>query len=779
MHHPRKSLTLVALLALAPLAFAPRSFAQSDLEKKVATTLGLAEAGSLAQVWNASSSLLEIDGADEDALARAITSAAKTIGPKGRLAAARALIDLSDGATLGHDVLETLQAVLGSEDAELKSAGMTLLGRDVFTRGVLKQVLEVLASNATSELVDPKVRVAAAKSLWARGSTEDRRKAQTTLSAFVRSADRGLRVAGALALAEMNDMEMARVVLREVADEPTLEGRLARAMLDREGDQRVFDRRLQQLLERSGGDAGAFAVLQEVINQVKAIHPQGTQVSDAFLLDHAAKGMLTALDRHTDYFTSSEYQRFFFDLNRDYGGIGAFVNFDQDDDFSVVRPIYSGPAYKLGLRTGDKILEVDSWETRDHTSDEIISRLKGKPGSTVVVKVLRAGWNEARDIPIVRQQIQVPSVNEESLPGKIGYVELVTFGAQASNELKKSISKLLDDGAEAVVLDLRNNTGGLLNEARDIVELFVAGDERVVYTKGRVGPQEEYRTRGRAPFADLPLVVLTNGFSASASEIVAGALQDLNRAKVVGERSYGKGTVQTLLGLDSSPGEPFVDENGNRRFDEWEKYEDKNSNGKYDVGAHVKMTVAKYYLPSGRCPHKDIDPETRKITNPDWGVTPDVVVKFREFEPKEAWKNAELFDLVQKDVFRNYVKEHIGANKELFMQLADGDQGTEARYPGFDELYTKLDTKLSRDDIRRWIRYSVRDEVADLRGRAYPGGRAFADFQEDMQLQEAVRLLMTKLGKDIREVPEYKPVLKIADAGAEAATPTTKRDTRR
>ncbi len=113
------------------------------------------------------------------------------------------------------------------------------------------------------------------------------------------------------------------------------------------------------------------------------------------------------------------------------------------------------------------------------------------------------------------------------------------------------------------------------------------------------------------------------------------------------------------------------------------------------------------------------------------------------------------------------------------MQLADGDQGTEARYPDFDDFYTKLDTKLSRDDIRRWIRYSVRDEVADLRGRAYPGGRAFADFQEDMQLQEAVRLLMTKLGKDIREVAEYKPILKIADASAEVAPTTTKKETRR
>ncbi len=759
------------LLASPLLLLSLTATAQSDLERQVATTLALADQGTLAQAWEAGVALTKLQG-EEEALARAILAGVEKLGGRGRLAAARALADMSDGATLGDKVLAALQPLTESDDADLRIAAMGLLGRDVYTRGTLKQALEVLEKNTTSELVDPKVRVAAAKSMWARGTSELRRIAQRTLSDFVRSTDRSLRVQGALALAEINDFTSAESVLRELKDEPSTEGQLARAFLRLEEDRRVFDRRLTAARAEGapapGASAGgdAFSTLKEVIDQVKALHPQGMAVSDQFLLDHAAKGLLSALDRHTDYFTSEEYQRFFFDLQRDYGGIGAFVNFDQDDDFSIIRPIYSGPAYRVGLKTGDKILAIDGWETRDHTSDAIIARLKGKPDTTVVVRIGRPGWPEPKDFPIARKQIIVPSVNQEMLPGQVGYVELVTFGAQSSVELTESINKLLAKGATSLVLDLRNNTGGLLHEARDVTELFVKGENVVVYTKARPGLREEmpYKTRDRAEFPDIPMTVLTNEFSASASEIVAGALQDYKRATVVGERTYGKGTVQTLLPLDASPAEPFTDENNNRRRDDWEKYEDKNSNGKYDVGAHVKMTVARYYLPLNRCPHKEIDPETGKITNPDWGVTPDKVVKFREFEAKEAWKNAELFDLVTKDVFRTYVRDRMASHKELFLELAEGDKGDLSRYPDFDTFYSGLETKLSKDDIRRWIRFSLRDEVADLRGHAYPGGRAFADYQEDAQLQMAVRVLLEKQGKDIADLPEYKPVLKTAQA---------------
>src|SRR5262249_17463568 len=158
--------------------------------------------------------------------------------------------------------------------------------------------------------------------------------------------------------------------------------------------------------------------------------------------------------------TSDEYQRFIFDLNREYGGIGAFVNFDQDNDFTVIRPIYSGPAYRQGMRSGDKILEVDGWETAGHTSDEIIARLKGRPDTTVVLKVFRFGWQEPETISIVRKEIHVPAVNHTLLPGAIGYLELINFSTNVAAELETALQDVMHKGAVGIVLDVRDNTGG-------------------------------------------------------------------------------------------------------------------------------------------------------------------------------------------------------------------------------------------------------------------------------------------------------------------------------
>jgi carboxyl-terminal processing protease len=747
--------------------------AQCDLEREVARLLSEADQAKLSQVWglgtrvaNVGTGGAEGGEASEEALARAITASAEKLGENGRLAAARALIDLADGGVYGHNILKVLGPVFESESTDTRVAAMSLLGFDAFTRSSLVEALEVLSKNATSELVEPRVRVSAARALWDRGSDKHRAQAKQVLTSFLSSTDPTLRNLGALSLAEINDTSLqVGKVLRELAAEPTLEGRLAKSYLEREEAKRVFDNSLQRALaNRTSFGSDEFKTLREIINQVRARHIDGDRVSEQFLLDNAARGMLEGLDRHTTFFTSEEYAKFFFDLSREYGGIGAFVNFDQDDDFSITRPIYSGPAFRAGLRSGDKILEVDGWETRGHSSDEIIAHLKGTPDTTVNIKVYRAGWTEPKVVPIQRAQIVVPSTNEELLPGGVGYIELVTFGANTLDELRGSIQRMVAAGAKGLVLDLRYNTGGFLTEARDIVELFVPGEQMVVWTEGRNREDREpYVTRDRAEFKDLPVVVLVNKYSASASEIVAGAMQDLERATIVGERTFGKGSVQQLARLRSSPPEPFEDKNGNQMHDDWEPYTDVNKNSKYDAGAHVKMTVSRYFLPSGRCVNKDVDPETGKVLNPDWGVTPHVEVSMRDASGRDAWKNNELFDLAQRDVFRKYVREHMPAHGDLFLKLADGDGGEHTRYPDFDQFYAGLDTKLSKDDIRRSIRIAIREEVADKRGKAYPGTGIHGDVQEDRQLQEGVRALLQKLGQDMSAIPEYQG-LKVADA---------------
>jgi C-terminal peptidase prc len=771
---------LGCLLALGAAAGATAQ----DLDGALGTLLAQTATARVDQLFELGDQLADLapEGnldAFKDALLRRIGSGGDA---KARLAAALALRDLKADTTFGRDVLELLKPVASTGAEDVRAAAMTVLGDDrLFNTRILPDVIKLVDAAAKDELVAPLVRIEAALALWHLGSNETQRgAAKRVLEQFLQSSDRDLRQRGALALAELNiEGGPAWAILRDIQDQPTDTGRRARLYLQREENRRTFEQMLARVVERSGagaggGEASDYAVLSELRRRIRAQHIRGSSVSDQELVEYAAKGMLQGLDPHSTYFTSEEYKRFFFDLNREYGGIGAFVNFDQDGDFSIVRPIYSGPAYSAGLRSGDKILEIDGWETAGHTTDEIIGRLKGKPDTSVELKWFRAGFQEPQAMNITRRQISVPAVNWAMVPGDIGYIELINFSSNISDELQVALNDLVGKGARGIVLDVRNNTGGFLTQSRDVVEQFVAGKKLVVYTEGPAEPRRSYHTSERPrEVCDLPLTVLTNNFSASASEITAGALQDLGRATIIGERSFGKGSVQNLFGLAAEPPEEFKDLNRDDIWQEGEEFTDRNGNGKYDPGAHMKLTVAKYYLPSGRCPHREFDKDGR-IVDPNWGVTPDKVLDLLENKPEDAWKNAAVFALLKKGVFKAYVKQHMDAHQQLFRELAEGDGGDPKRYPDFAAFYQGLDTKLSEDDVRRWLRYEVRDQISDLRGAVYPGQRALGDPQEDAQLQEAVRTILTKLGQDIRAVAAYQNVLKISFDAPTAGEPAPK-----
>ena len=766
MHQPS---FLTHLAFAGALLSIPASIAAQDLELQVEQMLQRADQSPLERVWQIGRQLSEL-GESEETLAQAIGSKLGSVKTNGRLAAAAALQELTDSAEFSDQIFSALEPLLSSDQEDVAAAALALASRDsYFSRGHQDDVQEIIRPMVSSDLTKPGIRIAAAKALWRVGSSEDQTACRTVLQDFVRSTDRSLQIMGALAQAEINVGAggPAWRVLREIANEPTPEGRLARTHILIENQRRSFESLMQQFAEpsnptppASGGSDGDLILLQEVLALVNEAHVRGDQVSKKRMLEEAARGILRSMDKHSTYFSSDEFQKFYFDLNPEYGGIGAFVNFDQDNIFSIVRPIYSGPAYEHNLRSGDKIIEVDGWETTGHTSDEIVSRLKGEPGTSVKVKMFRLGWTEPKDFEIVRRKIQVPSVNHELLPGDVGYVEVITFGAQTAQELVGALLDLKNRGAKGLVLDLRNNTGGYLEIAKDIVGLFVSGRKLVVYTEGRAVPRQEYVTDDRPVLPDMPLAVLINGFSASASEITAGAFQDHKRATIVGERSFGKGSVQSLVGLRTDREEPYQDANNNGQFDDWEEYQDVNGNGKYDIGPRLKLTIAQYFLPSGRLVHKEID-EDGQIINEDWGVTPDKVLPLRDNPVRDRWKEAVIYDLLEQEVFRKYTDEHLSDNEALFVELAEGDAGDSSRYPGFAEFYASLDTMLPEDDVRRWLRYAIRDVVADLRGKAFPGGRAVGDFQEDAQLQEAVRTVLDKLDTDIRTIADYSNVLKI------------------
>ena len=768
-HSLARSCSWLLLATAAVCGCSARPLPAQDLRSQVATVLAQAESAPLPDIYSLSEQLADLaPERNLDAFRNALMAASNNdSNSKLRLCSALALRDLTDDSAFGKDVLQLLAPVAQSSDADVRAASMSVLGEErLFNSRIIDKVRELVEQNTTDELVQPLVRIEAALSLWHIGTNTQRGTAKSVLEQFLRSSDRELRQRGALALADINiEGGEAWAILREIRNQPTEAGRRANLYLKREEDRRQFEQALGNLLRRQGAGGAVeesdYAVLDELRRRIRAQYIRGSGISDDEMIENAAKGMLEGLDKHSTFFTSEEFQRFYFDLNREYGGIGAFVNFDQDGDFSIVRPIYSGPAYESGLRSGDKILEVDGWETAGHTTEEIIRRLKGRPETPVVLKFFRPGFQEPQELTVVRRQISVPSVNWAMVPGDVGYIELINFSSNIAGELQSALMELQRSGAQGIVLDVRNNTGGFLTQARDVVEQFIDGRQLVVYTEGPAEPRRSYYTSERPrEVCTLPMVVLTNRLSASASEITAGAIQDLDRGSIIGQRTFGKGSVQNLFGLATSPEERFEDLNGDMQWQEGEPFVDRNDNGKYDPGAHIKLTVAKYYLPSGRCPHREFDDEGR-IVDPNWGVTPDKELELLEYKPEDAWKNAAVYALLKDGAFRKYVQDHLGEHEQLFRQLAEGDDGDPQRYPDFDEFYNGLETQLSKDDVRRWLRYEVRDKISDLRGAVYPGMRALGDPQEDAQLQEAVRTLLGQLGRDIRSIDAYKNVLKI------------------
>lgn len=741
-----------------------RTAARKDPLKILQAVLSQAEAAPLSSLDLLARQVEEASAGKEDQVATAILES-KAEGPKARVLRARMLMDLA-ADTYAAEVVQILQPVAEKSPKEIRLRALALLGNSILARSsAAPEAAEILLKVLLSPAAPPEVKLAAARSAWAVGDSSTRRKVKKALLPFLQSADPKLRVAGALTLAEMGDISRARSILLQIRDQPTLQGRLARAFLKQdeilrgvEAWKRSFLNFYKgKLLEPQGGPQSKdpLAVVREVMAKIKWGHVEGDKLKVQDLVTAAAKGMCQACDPHTAFITGKEFARFYFDLQRDYGGIGAFVNFDENDVFGITRPIYGGPAYKAGLRSGDKILKIDGWEVPRSPDklEEIISRLKGKPGTKVKVSVYRAGWQAPKDVVITRAKVQVPSVQSQLLPGGVAYVELITFARNSALEVDKAIQRMAAKGANSVILDLRNNTGGYLQTAVEIADLFLPPGKLVVYSKGRITPIERHFTRrpARVP-AKWPMVILVNDRTASASEILSGCLKYYGRAILVGKRTYGKGSVQQLFPLRSMPDDGFDDANHNFRHDEWEKVtKDYNHNGKFDYGPRLKLTIAYYYLPNDTCINRRYASDGRLIDR--GGIEPDEVV---EMAVIPGWKWEEIFDLMKKGVFRKYVSEHLPKYKDLFMKLALGDRRDWKQYPDFEKFYESLGSHLDKDDVRLWIRVAVREAVADIRGKAFPGGRILGDYQEDLQLQTALKKILAERKVDWHGIAAYR-----------------------
>ena len=346
----------------------------------------------------------------------------------------------------------------------------------------------------------------------------------------------------------------------------------------------------------------------DVLELIKENYVEGTESQK--LIYGAAHGMVQQLDDFSQFMEPDLYKRVKSDTEGEFGGIGIRVDV-REGWITVVTPLPNTPAYRAGLYPGDKIIKIEGEGTKDMIIDEAIKRLRGAPGTKVNITTAReaddkdADWIQ-RDVALVRELIKTEAVRHKMLDGKVGYIKLVDFTGHVVEDVNKAMEALRAQGMEALVIDVRYNPGGLLSASVDISKLFVDGGRMIVYTKGRKPENyQEFRAGSKAPFPSLPVVVLVNRYSASASEILAGALQDNKRAVIIGERTFGKASVQSMIPLS-----------------------DKSA---------LRLTIAKYYTPSGKSIHRDAKGE-------NGGISPDIEIKVdRETETALIKQSEELF----------------------------------------------------------------------------------------------------------------------------------------
>jgi carboxyl-terminal processing protease len=339
-----------------------------------------------------------------------------------------------------------------------------------------------------------------------------------------------------------------------------------------------------------------------VLERVRNDYVDGGKLSYQDLIHGALKGMLNTLDPHSEFMEPSKYEDLKKDTQGEFGGVGIVISV-KDNFLTVVAPMEDTPGFKAGILSGDRIIKIDGKSTEKFVLQDAVKKLRGEPGTDVAITLLRPATGAVKEYKLTRAHIKVDTIKD--INGKrefplsennVGYIRVMQFGEHTAPDLEDALDKLENRGMESLVLDLRGNPGGLLDQAVKVAEKFLPRGQLVVSTEGRDAKQRsEYRATGRDKHTHLPIVVLVNSGSASASEIVAGCLQDATavgacRAIVVGEATFGKGSVQSILPLQD--------------------------------GSALRLTTAKYYTPSHKVIHEK-------------GIMPDIVVPMTAEEEQD------------------------------------------------------------------------------------------------------------------------------------------------
>ena len=343
------------------------------------------------------------------------------------------------------------------------------------------------------------------------------------------------------------------------------------------------------ILIGKGGDRIGYAsetyedlqIFAEVLAQVKKHYVEETQTKD--LVHGALRGMLASLDPHSSFMTQDMFKEMQVETKGEFGGLGIQIGV-KNNRLTVIAPIEDTPAFTAGIQAGDVITKVDETPTKDLTLMEAVQRMRGARGTSVNLTVEREGTENPLDFTLTRDIIKIQSVRSKLLEGNLGYVRINQFQESTAEDLTREIETLVPKDIQGLIIDLRNNPGGLLTAAVGVSEQFLDSGRLVVSIQGRNGKKDEYRARTTSKNYEYPMIVLVNHGSASASEIVAAAMQDWGKAVIIGTTTFGKGSVQTILPLSD--------------------------------GSGLRLTTAKYYTPNGKSIHSI-------------GVQPDIVIDLK------------------------------------------------------------------------------------------------------------------------------------------------------
>jgi len=453
------------------------------------------------------------------------------------------------------------------------------------------------------------------------------------------------------------------------------------------------------------------------------------------LLDSAIDGMLDETDPHTVYFTRDEFEKFTSNTKGEFGGLGISID-KRGDYITVVSPIEGTPAFRMGIIAGDKIVKVDGESVVGIDTSESIKLMRGQPGTHVVITILRPGVDGELEFEIVRDIIKIDSIPYAfKTENGVGYIRVSQFNANTTMEFRENLDKLEGEGIRGLLIDLRSNPGGLLGEAVDMVNEFIGKKKLVVFTKGRdETSSDEYYTRFNRQRTGYPVVILINSGSASASEIFAGSIQDWDRGLVVGDNSFGKGSVQRLFQLPDGNG--------------------------------MKMTIAKYYIKSGRCIHKDLNDKLLKdkrllngeMTMEDLekledesfeenkqnifqtisgrtvygggGITPDVKIE------QSRLSNFEV-EMARKNLFFNYSVNYLLENPDITNDF----KISEKVFADYLDYISVHEIEYEQSDINASQNWMKNRLLANIIGRKFGSKKSYEiTAEEDTQLQEALQI---------------------------------------